>query len=300
MDKARIGAFAERVFGDIAGFMTIGMAYLGAKTGLFRAMAGKGPLTISQVADLSRLQPRYVEEWLKGLVTTGYIEYEPESETFTLPDEHAYLLASEGTDHFIGGLFYQAVGMNAVAPQVAEAFRNGGGVPFDAFGEDFLIGLDLANQGMYEQRFVSYWLQTLPAVVAKLEEGGSALDVGCGAGRVSMALARDFPKARCVGLDLDAVSIEQARRAATEAGLAERVEFVHGPLAGLDTGERYDLITCCDCVHEFAEPVETLRQIRERLADDGTLFVIEPRVADRLEDNCNPIATMFYGFSTFH
>ena len=115
-----------------------------------------------------------------------------------------------------------------------------------------------------------------------------------------MALARDFPKARCVGLDLDAVSIERARRATAEAGLTERVKFVHGPLAGLDPGERYDLITCCDCVHEFAEPVETLGQIRERLADDGTLFVIEPRVADRLEDNCNPIATMFYGFSTFH
>ena len=33
---------------------------------------------------------------------------------------------------------------------------------------------------------------------------------------------------------------------------------------------------------------------------DGTFFVIEPKVADRLEDNLNPIATMFYGFSMFH
>jgi hypothetical protein len=36
------------------------------------------------------------------------------------------------------------------------------------------------------------------------------------------------------------------------------------------------------------------------LAPDGTLFVIEPRVADRLEDNINPVATMFYGFSVLH
>jgi hypothetical protein len=36
------------------------------------------------------------------------------------------------------------------------------------------------------------------------------------------------------------------------------------------------------------------------LDPQGTLFIIEPKAGDRLEDNINPIGTMFYGFSIFH
>ena len=300
MDKRRIGAFAERVFGDLGAFMTVGLAYLGTKTGLFNAMAGKGPLSLADVVALSALQPRYVEEWLKGMVAAGYLEYDPQAETFTLPEEHAYLLASEGTDHFMGGMFYQAQTYVSVGPQVAEAFRGGGGVAFQEYGPQLPVALDLGTRGIYEQRFVSYWLQAVPDVVAKLEAGATALDVGCGVGRVSMALARSFPNSRFVGLDVDGKSIALARKAAEAEGLGARVEFVHGALQDLAAARPFDLITCCDCVHDLAEPLPTLREIRRRLAADGTLFVVEIKVADRLEDNRNAIATMFYGFSTFH
>ncbi len=300
MDKEKIGAFANRVFEDISRGMAMGMAYIGTSTGLFTAMAGQGPMTQAQVTAASGLQPRYVEEWLKGMASAGYLDYDPGAETYSLPPEHAYLLASEGTDHFVGGMFYQFQANLSVADKVARAFSEGGGVPFSDYGPENLVGLDLANRGIYEQRFASYWLQQVPEVAARLEAGGSALDVGCGAGRVSMALARAFPQARCVGLDLDADSIALARSAAEEAGLGGRVEFLAASLSELDAGEGFDLITACDCVHDFAQPVDTLRQIRERLAPQGTFFVVEPKVADRLEDNRNPIGTMFYGFSLLH
>lgn len=92
----------------MAGAMGVGMGYVGTKTGLFRTMAGKGPLRLEDVVRECELQPRYVEEWLKGMVCAGYLEYDPGAETFNLPDEHVYLLVSEGTDHFMGGLFYFA------------------------------------------------------------------------------------------------------------------------------------------------------------------------------------------------
>ena len=41
MEKERVRAFAEKVFGDMAGAMTSGLGFVGVKTGLFRAMAGK-------------------------------------------------------------------------------------------------------------------------------------------------------------------------------------------------------------------------------------------------------------------
>ncbi len=122
------------------------------------------------------------------------------------------------------------------------------------------------------------------------------LDVGCGSGRVCIALAMAFPKAEIAGINPDAESIRHAREAAS--GLKIRFEAT-------TTGEfkgngGFDLITICDCIHDLAEPVKTLKEIRSLLKPEGTLFIVEPKAADRLEDNLNPVATMFYGFSIFH
>ena len=300
MDKDKAKAFADKVFVDMAGAMTAGMGYVGVKTGLFRVMAGKGPMRAEDVARQAKLVPRYVEEWLKGMTTAGYLDYDPAAQTYAFPDEHAFMLASEGTDHFMGGLFSMVPVLMRIAPDVATAFERGGGVAFEKFGADGVNGLDVMNRGQYEQRLTSYWLKALPDVKARLEAGGRALDVGCGAGRVSVALAKAFPKATVVGLDPDRESIRQAEAAAAEAGLSGRVSFVAANTGNLDGGEGFDLITACDCIHDFAAPQLTLKQIRTLLKPDGTLFIVEPRAADKLEDNINPIATMLYGFSIFH
>jgi SAM-dependent methyltransferase len=300
MDRDKVKNFADKVFGDMAGAMTAGMGYVGVKTGLFRAMAGKGAMTIDDVARESGLMPRYVEEWVKGMTCAGYLDYDAAGETYRLPEEHAFLLASDDTDHFMGGLFSMVPVLLRTAPDVATAFARGGGVKFEAFGSEAVVGLDLMNRGQYEQRLTSYWLKALPDVAARLQAGGRALDVGCGAGRVCMALAKNFPAARIVGLDPDKESIRQAESAAAAAGLSGRVSFVAASTGDLGRSERFDLITACDCIHDFAAPERTLQEIHDLLEPQGTLFIIEPKAGDRLEENINPIGTMFYGFSIFH
>lgn len=300
MDRERVKAVADKVFGDMAGAMAVGLGFLGVKTGLFRAMAGKGPLTQEQVVAATGLQPRYVEEWLKGMVCAGYLDYEPGAATYGLSEEHAFLLASEGTDHFMGGLFCMAPVLLRAAPQVATAFEKGGGVLFEDIGPDGIEALDLINRGQYEQRFASQWLKALPEVTARLEAGGRALDVGCGVGRVAITLAKAFPRAQIVGLDPDQESIRQASAAASAAGVSGNVRFVAKRTGEMAGEEKFDLITACDCVHDFAAPVQTLREIGALLKPEGVLMITEPRAADRLEDNRNPIAAMYYGFSMFH
>jgi ubiquinone/menaquinone biosynthesis C-methylase UbiE len=295
MDREKTKAAAEQLFRDMAGAMTAGMVYVGMRTGLFRALQGKGPVRLDDAARASGLQPRYVEEWLKGMASAGYLAYDPQARTFTLSDEHAYFLASEGSDHFAGGMFEMVPVLMRVAPKVAQAFRKGGGVAFEEFGPDCVTALDLINRGMYEHRFTDYWLKALPDVVAKLQASGRMLDVGCGSGQVCVAFAKAFPSAQIHGIDPDAQSIERARDAA--AGLPIRFEVT---TTEKFKGGGFDLVTICDCIHDLAEPVKTLKEIRNLLQPDGTLFIVEPKAADRLEDNLNPVATMFYGFSIFH
>ena len=292
MDKEKVKLAVDQVFRDMAGAMTAGMAFVGTRTGLFRAMQGKGPMSVDEVVRAAGLQPRYVEEWLKGMAAAGYLEYQ--GGKYLLSDEHAYFLASEGSDHFVGGMWEMLPVLMRTAPQVAEAFAKGGGVRFEDFGPACVEALDLLNRGQYEARFADHWLKAVPEAVARLAAGGRALDVGCGSGRVCAALAKAFPAAEVVGIDPDAKSIRRAKAA------APGVRFEAKTTRELERGAGFDLVTICDCIHDLAEPVATLKEIRSLLKPDGTLFIVEPKAADRVEDNRNPVAAMFYGFSIFH
>ena len=278
----------------MAGAMTAGMAYVGVKTGLFRVMANRGPMQAHDVVKASGLQPRYVEEWLKGMVAAGYLAYDPAAQTFTLPEEHAYFLASDDSDHFVGGLFAMVPPLMRVAPQVARAFAEGGGVRFEEFGPECVSALDLINRGQYEQRFTDYWMQAVPEAAERLRAGGRALDVGCGSGRVCIALAKAFPAAEVIGIDPDEESIRRARDA------APGLKFDVKTTANLERGPGFDFISLCDTLHDLAEPLKTLTEVRALLKPQGMLFIVEPKAADRLEDNRNPVAATFYGFSMFH
>jgi len=294
VDRQKAKEALDQVFRDMAGAMTAGMVHVGVATGLFRAMANRGAMSADAVIKASRLHPRYVEEWLKGMVASGYLSYDPVAQTYTLSEEHAYFLASDDTDHFVGGLFAMVPPLLRVAPQVAKAFAEGGGVQFEHFGPDCVSALDLINRGQYESRFADYWLKSLPETAARLAAGGRALDVGCGSGAVCGALAKAFPKAQIIGIDPDAESIRRARADAPANAKFEVSETSKFNSAG------FDLVTLCDVLHDLAEPLKTLREIRALLKPDGTLFIVEPRAADRLEDNRNPVAATFYGFSVFH
>jgi 2-polyprenyl-3-methyl-5-hydroxy-6-metoxy-1,4-benzoquinol methylase len=291
IDKEKAKQALDLVFRDMAGAMAAGMAYVGVKTGLWRAMQGKGAMRAEEVARESGLQQRYVEEWLKGMASAGYLDYE--AGKFTLTDEHAYFLASEGSDHFVGGLLAMVPPLLRVAPEVADAFAKGGGVAFEKFGPDCVQALDLVNRGQYESRLASYWLQAVPETAKRLSAGGRALDVGCGSGSVCAALAKAFPNAEIVGIDPDQESIQRARAAAPGVRFEKTTT---GKLKDRD----FDLVTLCDVLHDLAAPLATLREIRALLKPDGVLFIVEPKAADRLEDNRNPVATTFYGFSVFH
>jgi 2-polyprenyl-3-methyl-5-hydroxy-6-metoxy-1,4-benzoquinol methylase len=294
IDKQKAKEALDQVFRDMAGAMTAGMVHVGITTGLFRAMANRGAMSADAVIKASKLQPRYVEEWLKGMVASGYLSYDPPAQTYTLSEEHAYFLASDDTDHFVGGLFAMVPPLLRVAPQVVKAFAEGGGVQFEHFGPDCVSALDLINRGQYQTRLADYWLKSLPDVAARLAGGGRALDVGCGSGAVCGALAKAFPKAQIIGIDPDEASIGKARAHFPQG------KFLAVTTAGMSRGEGFDLITLCDVLHDLAEPLDTLKEIRALLKPDGTFFIVEPKAADKLEDNRNPVAATFYGFSVFH
>jgi 2-polyprenyl-3-methyl-5-hydroxy-6-metoxy-1,4-benzoquinol methylase len=301
MDKDKSNRFMQKLVGDVATAIATGLLQVGDKAGLLRQMAGAGWLTAAQLAERSGVRARYVEEWLAAVAGAGYVEYDAAADAFLLPDEHAQFLVNPQAETYLGGLYGGLPTLMGMVPKLADAFQRGDGIAFSDFGGDMPQLLEVMNRPVYEARLVQHWLPALPEVLARLQAGGSALDIGCGTGVVPITLAKAFPAARIAGIDLDAHSIGIARGYARDAGLDGRVQLDAQRIEDLPADARWDLVSTFDVVHDLPDPVDALRRIRGLLSDGGRYLMVEPRVADDLQTNlANPFARMLYGISCLH
>ena len=296
VEPAEVEAFAGRAIGDLAGAMATVLCAIGDRVGLFRALAA-GPATAAELATRAGADERYVLEWARGLAAAGYLEADRDSGRFALPPAHAAVLAEEGGVFFLGGGYEELAGMLQVLGRVAEAFRTGGGVPQAAYPDVAYEGMARFTRSWFDHHLVDTWLPLVPGLEERLKAGVRWADVGCGAGRAVIRLARAFPRSEFVGFDYHEASIERAREAAAEAGVADRITFEVATAKGYP-GSGYDFVCVFDCLHDMGDPVGASRHVFETLAPGGTWMIVEPYASDRLEDNLNPVGRMFYAAST--
>ena len=105
VDEARLEQFLGQAVTDMGAAMNAALVLLGDELGLWKAMAGAGPLTADQLAEKTGTFPRYIREWLAAQAASGYVTYDAATETFTLPPEQAMALAQEGSPVFVAGAF---------------------------------------------------------------------------------------------------------------------------------------------------------------------------------------------------
>jgi SAM-dependent methyltransferase len=299
LDLEKAKQVAQTVVGDVATVVHGALCYIGDRLGLFKAMMNAGPLTVDQIAAKAGLNERYVREWLGAMAAAGYVEYDGKADTYLLTPEYAAALADEDSPFFIASYFQMAQAAVTVAPKVAEAFQNGGGVTQAEYPPSFFEAAERNSRTRYLHKLLRKWLPAMPQVVDVLKAGGTAADVGCGGGLAAIMIAQAFPKARLAGYDVHAPSIERARRNAQTAGVADRVSFEVGNGSQLPA-RTFDLVTTFDVVHDSVDPVGLMSGIRRALKDDATYLVQEVNVSDRVGENLRPMGKMVYSVSTLY
>jgi len=297
LDGQKLEQFVYRAVDEIGATLNAALVVMGDRLGLYRALAGEGPLSSGELAARTGTAERYVREWLNAQAAGGYVEYDPEGDRYTLPPEQAVALTDEASPAYLPGFFQIALGSVVDSPRITEAARSGEGFGWHEHGHDVHEGCERFFRPGYNANLVGSWLPALDGVVAKLEQGARVADVGCGHGASTILMAQAFPRSTFVGSDYHEGSIETARTRAEEAGVADRVRFETSP-AGAHAGDGYDLVTMFDCLHDMGDPVGAARHVRDMLATDGTWMIVEPAAGDRVEDNLNPVGRAYYGFST--
>jgi SAM-dependent methyltransferase len=296
VDPAKLEAFVFRALDEVGATLNAALVVMGDKLGLYRAMAGAGPLEPAEVAQRAGVAERYTREWLNAQAAGGFVEYDPVTGQYTLPPEQANALTDEESPAYLPGFFQIAVGSVLDSPRITEAARSGEGIGWHDHVNDVHEGCERFFRPGYNANLVSSWLPALDGVVEKLERGAMVADVGCGHGSSTILMAKAFPNSQFSGSDYHAGSIETARERAREAGL-DNVRFEVAPAAGYG-GSKYDFVTMFDCLHDMGDPAGAARHVRESLADDGTWMIVEPHAGDRVEENLNPVGRAYYGFST--
>jgi SAM-dependent methyltransferase len=297
IDGAKLEAFVFRAVDEVGATLNAALVVMGDKLGLYRALAGAGPLTPQELADRTDTAERYVREWLNNQAAGGYVEYDPETGRYLLPPEQAMALTDENSPAYIPGFFQIAIGSVLDSPRITEVVRTGEGIGWGDHVHDVHEGCERFFRPGYNANLIGSWLPALDGVVEKLERGAKVADVGCGHGASTILMAQAFPNSTFVGSDYHDGSIETARQRAKDAGVADRVTFEVAPAAGY-SGTGYDLVTMFDCLHDMGDPAGAARHVRETLAADGTWMIVEPAAGDRVEDNLNPVGRAYYGFST--
>ncbi len=296
LDGDKMQAFAGKAVGDIAAAASAALVVIGDRLGLYRAMAGAGPITPQQLAERTSTDERYVREWLANQTAGGYVEYDGAAGTYLLPPEQAHMLADATSPFYVQGAFAIVEAVFAVEPQITEAFRTGRGFGWHEHDARLFPAVERFFRPSYNAHLVESWIPALDGVEAKLRAGARVADVGCGLGSSTLIMAQGYPQSRVTGFDYHAESIDRARAAAREAGCTTATFEI--ARAQEYPGASYDLVTSFDCLHDMGDPVGAARHVLQSLAPDGTWMLVEPFANDRLEDNINPVSRAYYAFST--
>jgi SAM-dependent methyltransferase len=297
INGAKLHEFVMKAVGEMGAAMNAALIIVGDKLGLYKAMAGAGPLTPAELAAKTKTTERYVREWLSAQAAGGFVEYDAATGKFTLPNEQAMALADEQSPVFLPG-FFQMLGACFVdEPKISEAFRTGKGFGWHEHDHALFTGCERFFRPNYRAHLITEWIPALGDTKSKLEQGAKVADIGCGLGTSTILMAQAFPKSTFVGFDYHPGSIELAKEAAAKAGLGDRVKFDVAPAKGFP-GKGYQLVTFFDCLHDMGDPEGAARHVLGTLDPGGTWMIVEPYANDKLEDNLNPIGRVYYGAST--
>jgi 2-polyprenyl-3-methyl-5-hydroxy-6-metoxy-1,4-benzoquinol methylase len=297
VDEAKLEQFLGQAVTDMGAAMNGALVAIGGRLGIWEAMADAGPLTTAEIAERTGVSERYVREWASAQAASGYLEYDADGETFTLEPEVAMAFADENSPVYLLGGYSLIGSVYKDREKLAQRFRAGEGFGWHEHDPELFVGVEQFFRPGYRAHLVAEWIPALEGVEQKLRAGCKVADIGCGHGISTTLMAQAYPKSTLYGFDYHEASIARATKIAAAEGVAGNTEFAVASAKDYP-GEGYDLVAFFDCLHDMGDPVGAMTHVRETIAEDGTVMLVEPFANDSLAENLNPVGRVYYAAST--
>src|SRR5438477_7004 len=164
IDLEKLEAFVFRAVDEVGATLNTALVVMGDRLGLYRALAGAGPLTPTELAERTGTAERYVREWLNAQAAGGYVEYDPATGRYTLPPEQALALTDSDSPAYLPGFFQIALGSVVDSPRITDAAQSGEGVGWHQHNHDVFEGCERFFRPGYNANLLSAWLPALNPV----------------------------------------------------------------------------------------------------------------------------------------
>ena len=289
--------FLGQVVTDIAAAYSGVMTKMGHRLGFYKIMAKNGLMSAAELAKETGTKERYVREWLNNQAAGGYVNYNAAENKYQLPVEHIPVLANEESPFFLAGGLGGLTAIYKIEDKLVDEFKSGNGIGWHEHDKSLFYGTESLFRTGYQAHLTTEWIPALTEIDKKLKEGGKVADIGCGHGASTIIMAKAYPKSTFYGFDYHDASIQVARKRALDAGVADRVHFEVSSAKNF-TGSDYDLICFMDCLHDLGDPLGAAKHALTKIAENGSVLLVEPHAGNRVEQNLNPIGRLFYAAST--
>ena len=298
-DNSKAEEFASKMFQFLNSGMLSLMISIGYKTGLFDIIAQLKPSTSQEISQATKLNERYIREWLGAMVTGNIIEYDSLTEKYSLPKEHsAFLTRKSGIDNLAVLAQYVSL-MGNVEDKIVECFRNGGGLPYSEYPKFQQLQAEETAR-IFDSKLTNQILPLIPEILNRLNDGIKLLDIGCGRGRAINLMGKKFPRSEFTGCDISHEGISSAKEEAKNMGLTN-VQFEIKDALLVEELGKFDLITAFDTIHDQVQPTKVLKAINASLNNDGFFLMQDIAASSKVEKNIDSLlAPTLYTISTMH
>jgi 2-polyprenyl-3-methyl-5-hydroxy-6-metoxy-1,4-benzoquinol methylase len=255
--------------------------------------------TSQEIAQKTKLNERYVREWLGAMVAGKIVNYDSSNEEYYLPREHsAFLTRKAGLNNL--AVFAQYISlMGDVEDKIVKCFRNGGGLPYSEYPEFQQLHAEESAR-VFDNRLIEKILKLNPEINGRLKDGIKVLDIGCGRGHAVNLMGKAFPRSIFTGCDISQEGITIAKEEANNMGLIN-VRFEVKDALLIEELGKFELITAFDTIHDQAQPTRVLEAIHRSLKKGGFYLMQDIAASSTVDKNIdNPLAPALYTLSTMH
>jgi SAM-dependent methyltransferase len=261
---------AGMLLGLASAFVGFRTVELGLRHGLLAEVAKRHEgVTPDALAQATGLTPFYVEVWCRSAFASDLLE-SVEPHGYRLATHLQTLLLDVDSPAYMGGAFL-VLSQPEFFDQFSASLRSGKGMWWSDTSPEFIESVSLTGRAFYN-RLIPAGLDTVPGLSSRLADGGTILELACGAGIGLVRLAQTYPKTSIVGVDGDGFSIARAQETIEAVGL-DRIELVESSLEEFDRPEAFDACLINISMHECRD-IDTVTENVYRALRSNGMFVI--------------------------
>lgn len=290
--------FAGQTGQQLAAAINCYLTFIGDELDLFKTIRGIGWTTSESLAKTTGLHERWLREWLRHQACNRHLDYDPQTDAFSISLEAAAVLVDEDSPYYFASGFQAFASLRSAVDRLPEAFKTGLGMRYDEHGPGCACGIERMNNYIPRFELVDKILPQLDEVSDRLSNGALVADVGCGAGAALLNMAKAFPRSTFRGYEISAHAIERARANLEASGLSNAA-ILDAREQPLPSDHSIDFVTTFDVVHDSPFPERLIAEIHSALRPEGSWLCSDirsfPKFVDNLKDN--PAAPLMYGFS---